>query len=228
MTAEQLSLLGDTPPVAPRCRMCVLPAHWNASQLKYSMYCKGNRCVSRERLCQHCGGPFTLGAEGAGTRYCSTDCKVDGYHPGGRRVIICAWCNAEAPQSLRRTFGGTGWPYICTSCLHPIRHVVTRLKDHHVPHERARRLMADPGCEVCGTDMLVLVRNSVHKMGSVLVVDHDHACCPANAHSCGKCVRGLICRACNVAAGHLYDSPVHARSLATYLEGWIARDGGAR
>jgi hypothetical protein len=50
------------------------------------------------------------------------------------------------------------------------------------------------------------------------VVDHDHDCCPYKAKKyCGKCVRGLLCYACNTAEGYLRD-PEHARALALYME----------
>ena len=37
------------------------------------------------------------------------------------------------------------------------------------------------------------------------VVDHDHTCCPG-PHSCGKCVRGLLCGSCNTGIGMLGDN----------------------
>lgn len=50
-----------------------------------------------------------------------------------------------------------------------------------------------------------------------LVVDHDHACCPDRKSSCGDCVRGLLCRSCNLALGYLRDSPDLALAVAAYL-----------
>ena len=48
-------------------------------------------------------------------------------------------------------------------------------------------------------------------------VDHDHACCN-KATSCGKCVRGLLCRSCNTALGKLQDSVERLRAAIVYLE----------
>ena len=48
-------------------------------------------------------------------------------------------------------------------------------------------------------------------------VDHDHACC-SGWKSCGACIRGLLCRACNRALGILEDDVARVRRAAAYLE----------
>lgn len=56
-----------------------------------------------------------------------------------------------------------------------------------------------------------------------LAVDHDHACCPGPT-SCGRCVRGLLCRSCNRSVlGHLRDDPEALQRAIDYLNDPPAR-----
>jgi hypothetical protein len=191
LTADAPDQAGST---APRCRMCRRPARWNRVQSQWAMYCSGATCSNRERTCQAsgCGRTFIMNVDGAGTKYCSTECKKVGYGvawaPAARP--FCAWCGVRAPS--RASAPGRIWPYVCSGCIHPIRHLTHRLKSHRVPHEMARRLLDAPGCEVCGRDIVSKARDSEGRFRSLLTVDHDHQCCPG-ARSCGLCVRGFLC-----------------------------------
>lgn len=48
-------------------------------------------------------------------------------------------------------------------------------------------------------------------------VDHSHHCCPGK-NSCGTCVRGLLCRNCNLSAGQLDDDASRLLGLAEYIK----------
>lgn len=48
-------------------------------------------------------------------------------------------------------------------------------------------------------------------------VDHDHECCPGKT-SCGQCVRGLLCHACNTALGNFADDRERLRRAVQYLD----------
>lgn len=48
-------------------------------------------------------------------------------------------------------------------------------------------------------------------------IDHDHACCPGT-RSCGKCIRGILCRNCNVALGLVDDDAERLERLMNYLK----------
>lgn len=50
-----------------------------------------------------------------------------------------------------------------------------------------------------------------------LVVDHDHACCPGQ-RGCSNCVRGRLCRSCNLALGYFKDDVARIRRALEYLE----------
>lgn len=60
-------------------------------------------------------------------------------------------------------------------------------------------------------------------------VDHDRSCC-SGKKSCGKCVRGLIHRNCNLVLGYAKDDVKVLRCAIEYLERWQSRpasEGGA-
>lgn len=66
-------------------------------------------------------------------------------------------------------------------------------------------------CAICGA----APRPGV-KYWSELSVDHDRSCCPT-WKSCGNCVRGLLCKMCNVGIGNLGDDPERLESAVRYL-----------
>lgn len=49
-----------------------------------------------------------------------------------------------------------------------------------------------------------------------LGVDHDHSCCIGN-YSCGKCVRGVLCRGCNISLGYMKEDRDRVLGLAEYM-----------
>lgn len=49
-----------------------------------------------------------------------------------------------------------------------------------------------------------------------LDVDHDRSCCPGR-NSCGECVRGLLCNACNMGLGKFGSDPERLEAAARYL-----------
>ncbi|MCT2591142.1 endonuclease VII domain-containing protein [Streptomyces sp. N2-109] len=78
--------------------------------------------------------------------------------------------------------------------------------------EAYRAMLAEQGgaCAICKVGAPTDIRtNRFH-------VDHDHACCPGKK-SCGKCIRGLLCHACNTALGNFRDDPQRLSTAIAYL-----------
>lgn len=84
----------------------------------------------------------------------------------------------------------------------------TLMYRYRITLDRYRELLADQNglCAVCG----------VSQGEEYFCVDHDHSCCPGT-RSCGKCIRGLLCRPCNMGLGYLKDSPEILEEAARYL-----------
>ena len=54
-------------------------------------------------------------------------------------------------------------------------------------------------------------------------IDHDHACCPGRKHTCGQCIRGILCRWCNTALGCARDDQKRLLGLVDYLNRYNSR-----
>lgn len=73
-------------------------------------------------------------------------------------------------------------------------------------------LLAQGGvCRIC---------KSSPEMVGMLVVDHDHSCCPGEK-TCGKCLRDLICQSCNKGLGCFLDSVEYLSAAIDYLKHYI-------
>ncbi|MFA5387338.1 MAG: endonuclease domain-containing protein [Candidatus Paceibacterota bacterium] len=65
-------------------------------------------------------------------------------------------------------------------------------------------LDAKTECDICGAPR-----------DEAFAIDHDHGCCPSYG-SCGKCVRGVLCRSCNTLLGQA-EKPGWLESATSYL-----------
>lgn len=77
-------------------------------------------------------------------------------------------------------------------------------------------LLASQGgvCAICGTDEPKGRYDSWH-------IDHYQNCCPTprGKHGCcGRCIRGILCAACNLGLGKFQDDPARLRTAADYIE----------
>jgi hypothetical protein len=120
--------------------------------------------------------------------------------PDGMR--FCTWC--EKPKSLnefRDTGRRSGKMYVCESCLPEYNRDVWYKHKYGVSLLFVERLLDDQAnrCASCGDPL----ENEFH-------LDHCHNT---------QAIRGILCRHCNIALGHLRDDPRRIVALLRYLEG---------
>lgn len=48
-------------------------------------------------------------------------------------------------------------------------------------------------------------------------LDHNHTCCKAE-NWCERCIRGVLCRTCNISLGRVHDSVTWLKGLVSYLK----------
>lgn len=90
-----------------------------------------------------------------------------------------------------------------------------RFRKHGITKELFQKIIQDQGncCAIC----------KAPGDWQTLVIDHDHQCC-SKQFSCGKCIRGALCRKCNTALGLLGDTPESLQAAVDYVITTPAKD----
>ena len=90
----------------------------------------------------------------------------------------------------------------------------SKYRRYNISKDEFDRMLASQRgrCAICGR-----TAEEAHVDGKQLFVDHDHTCC-GGGRSCGRCVRKLLCRVCNMGIG-LFEESIHRlRAAIAYLE----------
>lgn len=111
----------------------------------------------------------------------------------------CRDCTKTAMRAYREERGADHWRY---------RKMLTNFGLTRAAFDEIMRRQAH-GCAIC---------KSPDPGPRGWHIDHDHACCPQSARSCGACVRGALCHNCNLMLGHAKDRIETLTRAIQYLE----------
>ena len=173
---------------------CKRAYHVEASAQSYER----RKAARLPRICVECGEGFEITAHNKS--YCSPACvrtarlkrRRAEYSPEPRD---CVHCGGPIPYRSGKKRFCSDKCYKTEAAKH------ARWKTKGITIDHGMQLI----CGLCGTTE------------GRLDIDHDHTCCP-NGRTCGKCVRGFLCRPCNVGLGMFGDDPERLRQAAEYIE----------
>lgn len=115
---------------------------------------------------------------------------------------ICKKCNSKKAQDHAKNFPE----------MFKKRTTRNRLKSNYsITIDQYNKIKNDQNdrCLICN------IHESDTKNG--LYVDHDHLCCNKK-NTCGKCIRGLLCKSCNMGLGNFKDKVSSLKNAIIYLE----------
>lgn len=143
---------------------------------------------------------------------------VEGSHrlsiTGKRICLVCeqarTHCHRGHEWTAESTYLWQGIKHcrVCRAEDAPWRH---RLYKYKITYDDFIEMLdeQDYACKCCG-DPLDLAT------WYAFAVDHDHSCCPGE-YTCGKCLRGITCGACNKMLGFARDDIDRLQSAINYL-----------
>lgn len=133
-----------------------------------------------------------------GVRRSKADVRARDEH-GRKHCVRCDGWKQEADFSAHKTTADKLAPW-CRRCTHLAKYNLTPQQYDELSRSRNGR------CHSCSV-----------LPAAGLVVDHDHACCDKEG-SCGRCVRGLLCDACNKILGLARDDVARLNDAVAYLQ----------
>jgi len=160
-----------------------------------------NPVVEGKKVCKDCGLDKSIllfpkrKQSPDGLHWLCLDCKRARSREYGR-----AW-NVRHPEARREA----GVRYQRANAERVSK--ATREKKYKMTMAEIDAMIADQGnaCKLCRGEL-----------GDTWTVDHDHKCCP-KAHTCGRCIRGILCRRCNIAIGMLGEDPELMIAASIYV-----------
>lgn len=155
-----------------------------------------SRSLDEMRSCIACENDKPRSRFRGNTHKISVCMDCESAHPG---MYWCAWCSRWRFEEEFQLRNGHPRLNYCRPCRPLASRGVTEAHILQVQGSIRRE------CASCKADDVPLS------------VDHDHRCCPDKQGGCLKCVRGFLCRPCNVAEG-LMVTAERAMALALYME----------
>lgn len=138
----------------------------------------------------------------SGARYCDEHARSRDYVIDATVELECIGCDEMFRRRRTRDVtypSSIAWREFCPECVGKSPLSLATLRRHNVPYEFTKRWLVlgdELSCEFpnCG-------RRLTHRGVARPYIDHDHGHCPRE-HSCGECVRGVLCAVCNTAVAH--------------------------
>lgn len=178
----------------------------------YRKICEFSTCsrvVKKKKLCERHLEQVELGCElstvDSGQRKIPTIIR-NKY--GQKKCPYCErWLNIES--FTKQNHAPDKLAYKCKLCRN--------LERHNLSYKRFMKIISrqDWSCAVCKTKLYENINE--------LCIDHNHLCCD-KAESCGKCIRGILCRKCNMAEGLLKSDISIIENLLVYVRNGVKHD----
>jgi hypothetical protein len=111
------------------------------------------------------------------------------------KLKTCTKCKTPKPTSeyWKSTCAKDGYRTDCIACKKAYVKEWRKTNRYNLSPEKYKAMLDSQNH--CCADCHMPFDSS--KRATYACIDHDHDCCPGPSHSCGKCVRSLVCYRCN-------------------------------